>query len=592
MKKILLIMIGLFILLPLVANAQDDGKWHVKFKKNSEVTKDIIFTTLDSITFAPLDGPPVCDIQVSAPMINLSKVGEKTFTVIVTYSEAMSDNAIPIIKFDPHIKDLEEVGAGTWNDDYTEFTMQYDVTGLFETEEEDVDVTVSNARDKTGNLQDPCTKTAAFDVDLLAPSISLINVYDIYVITDEEVGMDYKVEISYSEEMDEGNLPNIYFSAPVIGANKTFAEPAQEWTNKNKKFVSSYHIADMNADYDTLYLYVDMGEDLAGNPAELDSADRVFEIDTRNPKVSSLISNISDIDQSNVNDEFIITITFDENMDKEKIPAIEFSPKTGTVLTSTFEGEWDPNINSNIFTKKWNINLDDVNIQDISIEVSKAYDLNGNEIDEYIKEKQFNIGMSNIVVFDDSFEDYSQGTYPDSYWDIQKNLSDEKIIVIANADLAHTGDKLVSMQGNAVTPPLDTAMMSRPITEDPMPDVIEIAGYIMPTGATDKGGIAFGNKLEGEIYASVEFSENRFHWRVGNNAGTIPTDYYTDQWHKIKFVYDETNMQIAVWIDDEQKIQAETTTATTLPGVGYDNLTLYSENGTIYFDDVKVWYRE
>jgi hypothetical protein len=148
--------------------------------------------------------PMVTNIIVSDTLINEADDGG-TFDVTVTFSEAMDTSATPIISFIPDMASTLTSPSGSWSVGNTVYTVSYTIVDA-DVETDAVDVSVSGAQDLVGNLQDPdpTIVTDLFDVDTIAPTVTIdipdyINIANVasvpVTITSDEDG-DYAYEIS------------------------------------------------------------------------------------------------------------------------------------------------------------------------------------------------------------------------------------------------------------------------------------------------------------------------------------------------------------------------------------------------------------
>ncbi len=137
---------------------------------------DLAGNFVDSFTIVAEDGvaPEVVSIGVSDDVI--SEVDVNGFTVIVTYGEVMDVGVEPTITFAPDVVDSGTLTfvSGTWSTGDTVYTANYTVADVDEGAE-GVDVIVSGGEDLAGNTQAEATKTGAFDVDTVVPTITIVS---------------------------------------------------------------------------------------------------------------------------------------------------------------------------------------------------------------------------------------------------------------------------------------------------------------------------------------------------------------------------------------------------------------------------------
>jgi Ca2+-binding RTX toxin-like protein len=112
--------------------------------------------TLDNVA------PTVTNVEASNSVVTEAQVGPGTFTLAVTFSEAMNTSATPTLTLSPTLTSTLTFTGGVWSGD-TVYTATYDVADADVTEF-DVTVDVTGAQDVGGNAQQNYTEEAEFSV--------------------------------------------------------------------------------------------------------------------------------------------------------------------------------------------------------------------------------------------------------------------------------------------------------------------------------------------------------------------------------------------------------------------------------------------
>ncbi len=109
---------------------------------------------------------PTVTITVNDAEITGDDVGSGTFQVIAKFSEAMDTGVTPTITFSPDVSSTLTFASGAWSKGNKVYTATYNVADA-NVAVNDVDVSVSGAKDTAGNTQSPNPTTTAdlFDID-------------------------------------------------------------------------------------------------------------------------------------------------------------------------------------------------------------------------------------------------------------------------------------------------------------------------------------------------------------------------------------------------------------------------------------------
>ena len=158
--------------------------------------------------------PTVTNVSVSDALITDADDGG-TFTVTVTFSEAMDQTTNPTLTFGQDVSGTLSFVSGTWIN-ATTFEATYSIADGNE-ELGDVTIDVAGAKDLAGNTQADYTPEAEFSVDTENPSVVSVDVNDT-LLTDADVGTgEFTVTVVFDQAMDTGVDPTLTFSPDVSG---------------------------------------------------------------------------------------------------------------------------------------------------------------------------------------------------------------------------------------------------------------------------------------------------------------------------------------------------------------------------------------
>jgi cyclophilin family peptidyl-prolyl cis-trans isomerase len=197
----------------------------------------------DKFNYIPL----VSGVTVSTATVTQANVGTNTFTVTLTYSEAMDESSTPTITFSPDVSDTLTFDSGSWTDS-THYAASYDVAsgGASQTS---VAVDVSDATSAAGIAQADYTGSSNFAVDTQNPAVLSLTP-NLTTLTSANTGSNaFTLTVVYSTAMDTSqgltsSAQLISFPTsgenPVTGGTLTFNSGS--WTN-DTTYVAAYNVA-------------------------------------------------------------------------------------------------------------------------------------------------------------------------------------------------------------------------------------------------------------------------------------------------------------------------------------------------------------
>ena len=128
----------------------------------------------------------------------------------------------------------------------------------------------------------------------------------------------------------------------------------------------------------TATIAVGLGQDVAGNVMDTNSSAGTFEVDTIDPTVDDIWVSDTMISEADAGGYFLVNVTFSEAMNTAVTPDVSFSPDVETSGTLTFSSDgWS--MGDTLYTANYTIADVDEEQDDVSVSVSGAEDLAGNE---------------------------------------------------------------------------------------------------------------------------------------------------------------------------------------------------------------------
>jgi len=337
--------------------------------------------------------PTVVSVTPSVSQITDANVGEDNLTLTIVYSENMDTSVNPTITFSPDVSDTLENVDNAWSDVKT-FVATYDVKDS-NVDYTGVDVTISGAKDNVGNTQVDNTTNDVFSIDTENPTVVSITVSD-NLITDSDAGQKFTVTIQFNENMDNTVTPDVEFIPNVVGETLTFN--VGWWSSDNRYYYENYMISDANVENFDVDIKVENAKDLAGNLQVSSTGNDKFDIDTKNPTITSMTVSDSFITDADVGGLlFTLDIYFSESMSHSPYPTVTYIPNVwGSDSTlKPVSGYW---VNNTHHRRTYTIQDKNVNIIGVDIQVSNAYDAYGNLVISLQDNDKFDIDTKNPTV--------------------------------------------------------------------------------------------------------------------------------------------------------------------------------------------------
>ena len=359
---------------------------------NTSGTAQTLYSENDVFSIATTN--PTATISVS-PTLVTDATGSITFTV--DYSEAMNTGVNPGISFP-----VESPGStlnsssNSWNSS-TQYEAVYSVNDN-NLNLQNVDLKVDGGESNDGNPQDPKTNADAFDIDMENPTVSSITKSTTTII-DGTVGSGFSITVVFDQDVQSGGgAPT--FTYPTAGEKpmaNTLNDNGGSWTATDT-YKKDYTINDAGEEIQDIDVRVKDAEDANGNVMPDKDATNLFSIDTKNPSVSSISTNLSTITDADAGlENFSVTVTYDEEMtdDGSANPDISF-PNGNPSSTLTFSsGTWN---STTEYVAKYDVADNDQNLANIDIEVNNGTDAAGNTQTTGSNNDAFSIDMDNPQV--------------------------------------------------------------------------------------------------------------------------------------------------------------------------------------------------
>ena len=302
--------------------------------------------------------PTVDGITLSTNLITDAAVG--TFTITVNYSEVMNQSLAPTVNFSPDVPSTLTFDSGQWPDSDT-YVATYNVTDAG-VEVASVNISVSGATDVAGNTQVDGSLSNAFVIDTKNP----LGIVIVDTITISDSDLIQKVTVTYNETMSATPAPTITFSEGTWISNNN---ENGFWDGTAKIWTETFTITDNEEEITGVDVTVDGAMDLAINIQQQGNLIETFNIDTKNPTVTSAVV-VPDPAKAG---DIAVTVVFSEIMNSTA-PILGFTGITGTMTTKN-EGNWSL---ETTWTETFTLSDADEEVEAATISVTGAEDVAGN----------------------------------------------------------------------------------------------------------------------------------------------------------------------------------------------------------------------
>jgi len=279
--------------------------------------------------------PYVSGLSSNISIVNLQNIDD-TLSLTVTFSEAMDVSVNPIITFlnanHPLLHTLQFINS-SWNGDEN-YTLNYKILDYNETLD-NVFVQVRNSKNLAGITQKIFVAERPFRVDKQKPHVLSLEISN-SIIFDDVVNTPLLITINYNEKCDTTNSPLINLNSQAniqtsISQNST----SSIWINEFS-YLAVFDLFDANITIDSIDLQISNARDIANNIQDIWIDSNALYIDTRNPILTSITTNNSNLNISNIGSQALIfQLNFDKEMNQNLSPQIIFSEPTelSTILT-------------------------------------------------------------------------------------------------------------------------------------------------------------------------------------------------------------------------------------------------------------------
>ncbi len=331
--------------------------------------------------------PTVLFVNVSDTLITDIDTGAgKTFFVEVIFDQAMKTSVTPLLTFSPAIGGALINPVANWSVGDTTYKVTYEVVDT-NVNLTNITIDVTGAQDVNGNLQVNYVQQPEFSIDTLNPAVTSVIAGD-SMITDADTGAGktFSIAVTFDQAMDKAFTPTLVFSQTIDG---TLMNGVGAWSNADKTYTVTYDVVDANANLANITVDVLDARDVNGNLQYDYAAQAEFSIDTLNPSILAVTASSPMINEASAGAaKFSLTVIFDQAMDTAVAPTLVFAPVVAATLGNPV-GAWSNG--GTTYTVTYDVTDANVELSDITVDVTGARDVNGNLQTDYTAQPEFDI---------------------------------------------------------------------------------------------------------------------------------------------------------------------------------------------------------
>jgi Secretion system C-terminal sorting domain len=299
--------------------------------------------------------------------------------IYVVFSEEMDQMIAPIIDFpveDASSTCVFNAALSEWADSLT-YVAVFDILDANVTLN-NIDIESINAKDLAGNLQVASAFANLLQIDTQNPIVNTLLASD-ETVGDAQVVTGFTLTFIFSEPMDIFTTPTLVYPDGSPESSITYDGDASGWLSPTQYRVVYSNVTDNNQEFNNIVLQLSGAADSKGNIQNPYNAIDAFEVDTKNPFVTSMDYSTDVVSDQNVGlNGFTVTIHLDDDMDENTDGALTFPSDNLAAAGLTFNsGTW---ITSDTYQATFTVVDSGVELSDIDVLFDGATDNAGNNL--------------------------------------------------------------------------------------------------------------------------------------------------------------------------------------------------------------------
>jgi hypothetical protein len=366
----------------------------------------------DALLAIDTRNPVLLNYTQNTASLNLLSIGSQAFEVTLEFDKAMNTAASPVMTF-PQLSGMGNVLVS--NIIHTQWLDSSSCKLSFNLQNVNIEVmnisgNLSLLMDNSGNPPSQITLNSLLNIDTKRPEhiqslpnspfISDMNVgsgtFTIYTVFDEV--MDISIKPILSLQSNGNTIVDVMYN--VFNSN---------WAN-DTMFIAVFNVNDLDNEINNLTLQVNFARDLAGNAQQISITDNILPLDTRNPRLISMLSNTYNL--TSAQSHFEIIGVFDETIDNTIQPVFDFVSHPGVnsfLVNDATNSGW---INPFTYRQRYTVMPMAYIENNISIKPLNLFDMAGNPLRDTIYQNYFSIDYEPTTLVEYTMEGGEIMLYP------------------------------------------------------------------------------------------------------------------------------------------------------------------------------------
>ena len=259
-------------------------------------------------------------------------------------------------------------------------------------------INISAVKDSNGNPAGNSLIPNAITIDTKKPEL-LAAIPSASIVSDNELGSNgFIISLAFSEKMDQVQKPIAeLFLNSVLNTEINYNVFGSNWIS-DSIFEARFNVLDNNVELDSFELKVNFGKDKALNAQDLWLQANWINLDTKNPKIISLIANTYLV--TNQTNQLIFTAVFDEPMNQNSTLEIEFLNANGienVLIHNLAASQW---LNSLVYESVYDVQALSFSQDFVSVRPIDATDLALNNLEESARDSFMTIQIDPTAIRD------------------------------------------------------------------------------------------------------------------------------------------------------------------------------------------------
>lgn len=364
----------------------------VALAQSADSVQQAIFTA-NNVFWVETENPSVAMLWCNDSLLSDPDTSTQALYLYMSFSEAMSmmDTAQIAFPADDAIAGglMVNAAASSWIDSVT-YIAAFDFADA-DVLQTNITAAVTGVSDRLGNVVVTDTLAAPFSIDSENPIVASATPVSQWVWDGLLGTASFEISAVFSEAMDEQQHPELTFPGTDPTTSTLVQNTSQSAWASPTEYVARFAVIDGNVTLPSIDVQLDAAYDVHGNLQVSEGFTSVFGIDTENPAVTAIGTNLDTVTLQDVGPAaFMVAVTFSEDMDQSASPIVEFPVEDPTqVLTmNSTNSQW---VSSTSFEAWFDVAATPTTLLDVDVRASGYTDLVGNAQLVYSQANAFSI---------------------------------------------------------------------------------------------------------------------------------------------------------------------------------------------------------